>query len=187
MTDKTATQNLTRTTATDDPKQVAAYLRTLAMEADQRMRSHFYDLGRSQRRPFAAVRVSTPFDYDYTVSNNIINYDTVEEDTAGLVDLSASPQVITLTETGFWAVGGYLETTGFGLANADVWMELSGGFYNVVRDGDADFLPVSVFGIRSVTVPNTSLISQILNSGSSSTSITTVRAARMWAYKVRDL
>ncbi len=186
MTDKTTTQNLTRTTPTDDPKQVAGYLGTLAREVDQRVRSHFYDLGRSQRRPFALISLASPLTVDWT-SYSYVQYDTVEEDTAGLVDLSVSASRIFLKETGYWMVGGYLQTTGVSAANADIWMGVSGS-YNSVRDGLIGMAPVTVVRTTRVTTPNSSYITgQMLNSGSSGSNFTTIQASQLWAYKVRDL
>lgn len=188
VTDKTLTQNLTRTTATDDPKQMAGYLGTLAREVDQRMRAHFYDLSRSQRRPFAVLRKSVPEIVDTSlVTNASIHYDTVDVDTGGMIDLSVSDITINLRETGWYCLGGYLHTTGFGAVNTDVWMAVDGG-YNAVRDGGLAFSPVSVSYITQVTAPDVTTIgSQMLWSGSSSTSSTTILSAQMWAYKVRDL
>jgi hypothetical protein len=192
MTDKTTTQNLTRTTQSDDPKQMAAYLKSLATEADQRMRSHFYDLGRSQYRPLAVIRRTVPFSLDIFGASTRVGFDTVDVDTAGLVDLSAFDYGITLRETGFWACGGYIVLTSFGNANADVYLTLSGvEGSNVTRDGGhggTGVVPVSVFGHGQVTVPNTTVVSMTFGfTGSSSTFVTTVQAAHLWAYKVRDL
>lgn len=186
MTDKTATQNLTRTTATDDPKQMAGYLGTLAREVDQRMRSHFYDIGRSQVRPFAQLSLATPITVDWT-SYSYLSYDTVDVDTAGLVDLSVTASRILLKETGYWMTGGYLQTTGVSAANADIWMGIGGG-YNVVRDGAVGMAPVTVTKLVRVTAPNTTyVLGQMLNSGSSGSNFTTIQASQLWAYKVRDL
>src|SRR5512147_215599 len=126
MTDKTTTQNLTRTTAGDDPKRMADYLQALATDADQRMAAQFYDLQRSVEPPFACLRLTTPVQVDANVIDpgapftGSIPFDTVDGDTAGLVDLSASPYVINLTETGWWWCGGYAFASGFGGSPADM-------------------------------------------------------------------
>lgn len=192
MTDKTTTQNLTRTTATDDPKQVAAYLKALATEADQRMRAQWYDLGRSQRRPLAVVRKTQPLTLDINVTNPRVSYDRVDVDTAGQVDLAKVDYGILLTETGFWVAGGYLQCSGFGAADADIWLNLSGvEASNVTRDGGTagtGIIGVSAHGYEQITVPNTTYVSMTFTwSGSSVTSTTTIQAAHLWAYKVRDL
>jgi hypothetical protein len=185
VTDKTSTQNLTRTT--DDPKQMAGYLGTLAREVDQRMRAHYYDLSRSQRRPFAVLRKTVPEIIDTSlVSDASIHYDTVDVDTGGMIDLSVSDITINLREPGWYCLGGYLLCTGFGAVNTDVWMAVNGG-YNAVRDGGLAFSPVTVSYLTQITAPDQNIGSQMLWSGSSTTSSTTILSAQMWAYKVRDL
>lgn len=187
MTDKTTTQNLTRTTSTDDPKLMAGYLATLAKEIDQRMRAHYYDLGRSQYRPCVVISKTIAEVVDTGVSgSSFVRYDTVDVDTGGMADFSVSNLGFTLSEFGWWAVGGYLQNTGFGAVNSDVMLEISQAGYNTVRDGGHAFDPVSLSGIIQVTSP-TSIVSQMLNTGSSTTLVTTVQAAQLWAYKVRDL
>ena len=195
MTDKTATQNLTRTTATDDPRQMAAYLKALATDADQRMTAHFHDLGRSQTPPFAVVRLNTPTVVDTTISNpwnGTIPFDTVEIDTNGMVDLSASAYQINLNDTGFWWVGGYALLDGLGSSNADTGVLVrangdSGGdprhnglFGNM---GSGTSLPVRVANLATVTPA----FLTVYNAGSTTRNTTTVTFAELWACKVRDL
>lgn len=190
MTDKTATQNLTRTTSTDDPKQMATYLATLASEVDLRMAAHYYDLGRSQRPPFAVVRRLVESAFDITSSGRV-GFDTVEEDTAGLVDLSVSDLVINLRQTGWWMFGGYIHCTGFGSAASDTSINvLAAGVnaVNAVRDAAIGLAAVSVSSLTQVTTPNVSTCTMSISfAGASTSNVTTLRFAEMWAYKVRDL
>lgn len=200
MTDKTATQNLTRTTASDDPKQMAAYLKQLATDADQRMAAHFFDLNRSVTPPFAVLRLYTPVQVDALViapgapSPGSVPFDTVEIDTAGLVDLSANAYQIALTETGWWWVGGYAFINGFGTStNADsgVIVRANGAVVPDLRhDGLLGFFGAGASGpvtrITDVTTARPACLTVTWNGGST-TSITTVNFAELWVCKVRDL
>ncbi len=191
MTDKTATQNLTRTQASDDPRQVAAYLKTLATEADQRMAAHYRDLARSQNPPFAMLRVGTPFVLDGSnVVTRLVPFDTVAIDTAGLTDLSVDPHVITLTETGYWMVGGYAWTSGFN-GNNDTYVRISAGNNNVAdfrHDAAIGFVGASASAEMPNVSTNGSNVTMIVSwIGSSSTPLTQIVYAELWAFKVRDL
>jgi hypothetical protein len=190
VTDKTATQNLTRTTVTDDPKQMNTYLETLAKEVDRRAAAHVYDLGRSSRPPFAIVRQNVETIYDTTGSPSI-PWDTVEEDTAGLVDLSVSDTVINLRQAGYWCVGAYVHTTGFGSAASDTSLHLLAGSESTVgavRDQAIGLAAVSVDLMVKITVPNLYFARAYIDfAGASLANTTFLRFAEMWAYKVRDL
>lgn len=195
MTDRTVTQNLTRTTSGDDPRQVAAYLKALAIDADQRMAAQFHDLGRSQTPPFAVARVNTPIVIDTTISNpwnGTIPFDTVDIDTNGMIDLSKNAYQINLNSPGHWWVGGYAILDGLGSANADV-----GVYVRAQGDAGADYrhnglqgnmasgisYPVRVASLAAMTPAFLTVTSQ----GPSSRNTTTVTFAELWACKVRDL
>lgn len=194
MTDKTATQNLTRTQAGDDPRKVADYLATLATEADQRMAAHWRDVGRSQTPPFAVVRVTTPVVVDTNTINpwnGTVPFDTVEIDTNGMVDLSASAYQINLNSPGYWWVGGHAVIDGFGaFADCYVYVRGSGDAVNDARHNALD----GPFGSGiSYAVKVNSLAAMLPaflsvgNAGSSTRTTTTVTFAELWACKVRDL
>jgi hypothetical protein len=195
VTDKTATQNLTRTQATDDPRKMALYLKTLATEADQRMTAHYRDLARSQGPPFAVLRLNEPAVVDTAVSDpwsGTIFFDTVEIDTAGLADLSAAANQISLTETGYWWVGGYALLDGLGASGADVGVFVrangeAGSDYrrNLLQGnmGSGTSYPIQVTNLTTVT----NVFLTVTNSGSTARTTTTVTFAELWACKVRDL
>lgn len=195
MTDKTLTQNLTRTTQYDDPRQMAAYLKTLATEADQRMASHYRDLARSQTPPFAVARLNTPTVFDLNISNpwnGTIAFDTVDIDTGGIIDLSVDASALNLTETGWWWLGGYAILDGFGSVNADFGVYVRGNgdaSLDARHNGGAGFVgsgmsyPVRVSTLTTVRPAYLTLAS----AGSSSRTTSTVNFAEMWALKVRDL
>lgn len=186
MTDKTATQNLTRTTSGDDPREMATYLKTLATETDLRMAAQFYDLGRAQSPPLAALRITSPVVYDGGQAPPIV-WDTVVEDTSGLVDLSSDPTLIVPNEPGWWAFGGYVQTTGFGSANSDTTLSI-GGATNSTRDGGLGLSCPNVAGMFQVTTPGVLFLSSYVSwTGSSTSSLTTIYYGEMWCYKVRDL
>jgi hypothetical protein len=199
VTDKTATQNLTRTQSTDDPERLAEYIKSLATDADQRMTAQFFDLDRAVNPPFALLRLTIPVTLDSTVLaagaayTASIPFDTVQADTAGLADLSSSQYQIQLTETGWWWVGGYLLCTGFAASGPGDTTIIIRANSNAVSDGRHDHLTGSIGGSPSMPVRVTSLASvapvslTINTNGSTTRNTTTVLAAEMWAVKMRDL
>lgn len=192
MTDLTATQGLLRTTATDNPRLMATYLETLATQVDRRMATQAFNQRRSRRRPFACLQVNTEVAYDANLQPDEIPFDTVAEDTAGLADLSEDPRVINLKTAGWWIVGGYVHTTGFGAAASDTQITISagGGFFvaDSVRDGAIGLAAVGASFLARIPTPNTNQVKMTITwNGSSTSSVTTLRYAEMWAWRVRDL
>lgn len=198
MTDKTATQNLTRTQSTDDPKQVQAYLETLATEIDQRMAAHFHDLGRSVRPPFCVARLTNPTVVDSAVVapgasfTGSVPFDTVEIDTAGMIDLSANAYTITPPEPGYYWCGGYALTNGFGSNAADVYATVQAGgrrFNDPRHDALNGFIGSGGDGMALYTTVPAALPPSLTvgYTGSFVTTTTTVFFAELWCMKMRDL
>lgn len=200
MTDKTATQNLTRTQAGDDPRQMATYLQTLATEADQRMTAHLRDLARALDPPMAVLRLNVPIQLDANVTlpgspyQGGVPFDTVDLDTGGMVDLSASQFTITLTEPGWWHVGGYALLNGFspGSSSSDVMANIRANFSTFSdprHDGQYGFFGSGSSGVTQVlSVAGAGPVAMVVTwSGASSTSVTTIQYAELWAVKDRDL
>lgn len=192
MTDTTATQGLLRTTASDNPRQMATYLQTLAEQVDRRMATQAYNQRRSRRPPFACLQLLTEIVYDSNASPNEIQFDTVGEDTAGLADLSVDPAVINLTTAGWWMVGGYAHTTGFGAANSDTQLNIgigSGSFAEgSVRDGAIALAATGTSTLVRMATPGVGQVRMDITwNGSSVASTTILRYAEMWAFRVRDL
>lgn len=193
MTDKTATQNLTRTQSTDDPRKVATYLETLAVEVDQRMAAQYSEIGRAQVPPAAIVRMLSPYAIrSDNVQPNVV-FDTVELDTAGLVDLAVNPKVINLSSPGYWMVGGYIETIGWVGATGNVLLYVvSGGSSRTAgfHDANLSFVSGAVSVIESTNYPLTEqaalgvLFTGTIPGGAEGSQLL---YAEMWAYKVRDL
>lgn len=193
MTDKTATQNLTRTTSADDPMLTWDYLATLAAEVDRRMTAHAYDLGRSRRPPAAMVRLTTP----YVSTNGRVHFDFVEFDTADLVDLSASDQAIKTNAPGYWVAGANLQCTGFGGNPEDTSISIDAFSDTVVSSSHNNLasgvlgISVSFFGSLTASAALTALATLSINfAGSGFTgppTYTTIYTAELWAYKVREL
>jgi hypothetical protein len=193
MTDKTATQNLTRTVASDDPRKMATYLQSLAQDVDLRMASHFRDLARSKNPPFAVLQLNTPAIVDRTSAagpgTGSVPFDTAPVDNADLTDMSASAYQIVLTQTGFWLVGAYLLCDGFG-AGADLSMTLHAGDAEhdtrhdniTTNQGLHVLLPVRVNSLLSITPTYVTL-----DATSTARNTSTVSYAEMFACKVRDL
>jgi hypothetical protein len=157
------------------------------------MSTQFYNLQRSKRRPFAVLQLNTEILYDANVDPDEVIFDTIGEDTAGLADLSVDPRIITLTTAGWWAVGGYVHTTGFGAANSDTQVIVSpgGGSYftaGSTRDGAIALAAIGASTLVKMTTPNLYTVRMDISwTGSSTSSVTTLRYAEMWAFKVRDL
>lgn len=191
MTDKTATQNITRTTSTDDHRRLAFYMSQTATDIDQRMSAHYHDLSRSQVPPAACVRVTTPVVIDTTTPYPQVIFDTVAFDTAGLVDLGADSRQIQLLSPGHWVIGAYVQTSGFGGGATDVGILLKSGGSTTSSDYHDASLGVS--GSYSLVETTTVIPGSIevaalglVALGSPSTMSTTLVFAEMWAYKFRD-
>lgn len=199
MTDKTSTQNLTRTQVTDNPRRMAEYLRSLALDADLRMAAQWRDLDRSRTPAFAKLRVTTPYVFDdnaftTTVDQRLITFDTVEIDTTGkMADLAENPNQIKWAETGWYLVGGGTNCSGFGSAvTSDVAAVIrcpgltasdyrhDGGFTSTVGSHAASLIRVTSIALTGVTM-------EITWNGSSAGSATNVYFADLYALKVGDL
>jgi hypothetical protein len=191
MTDKTSTQNLTRTQDTDDPKKMDVYLGALARESDQRMTAQLHHLGRSQKPPAAMVEIRTPVIVAPGGPGTLV-FDTVAFDTAGMVDLSADARSITWNESGYWAVGAYVRCSGFSGASpgaVGLWLESGGsGTITAFHDGLFGSVGCSWSTTEDTTTPPESAALGITNLGTYSGSpVATVFYAAMWVYKIRDL
>lgn len=193
MTDKTATQNLTRTQSTDDPRQLPGYLTTLRDEVDRRMAAQYYQLGRAQQFPAALIRASTQAISSLDAKPNI-EFDTVAFDTQGdLVDLGESPYRIKLNSPGWWVVGAYASCTGWPPASGDMILVLeSGSSTRTVgfHDGNLGFVGGSFSVMESTNYPLTeecSLAVSFSGTMPGGSEGSTLTFAEMWAYKVRDL
>lgn len=188
MTDKTATQNLTRTTGSDSLDQFSVYLTTLRDEVDARMTAHFYDLSRSQVPPLARISLRTP----YTAANDgnaRMVYDTVDVDTDGMADLSVDARSLTFNTPGYYAVGTYvLVTPGSGPATSQWTVAVVGvgGGGRSVNDAQGSQIGLSSASMLQVTAPGTTVQTQRSAFGSAWPQWT-FNFATLWAYKVRDL
>lgn len=198
MTDKTATQNLTRTQGSDDPRQMASYLRSLGTDVDQRMASQYYDLGRSQIPPFALVRVYGPFfvanPSTVVTGDQLLFYNSVEIDTGGMVDLSQDNSRIFLNDPGYYVVGGYMLSNGFaqGASPNDTYLKITSttgvNLGSTAHDNGTGLLGVGGSTIVRVLNPNVeSIFMKTGYNGSTGGNAMTVTLAEMWAYKLRDL
>lgn len=188
VTDTTATQGLLRTTSTDTPRLMATYLGTLAEQVDRRVATQRFNLRRSARRPFALLQMNTEVAFDANAIPPYVVFDTIGQDTAGLADLSVDPSIITVGP-GWWCAGAYVHTTGFGSAASDTQVIVNVGndvFSDQTRDQAIGLAAVSVSFMSRVTAP-VAVRCRVSWSGASTSSVTTLRYAEMWAFKVRDL
>lgn len=193
MTDKTATQNLTRTQATDDPRKQALYLATLAGEIDQRMTTQYHHIGRSQVPPAALVRRLEPMAFSTLDASPNVLFDTVEFDTFGLVDLATQPHGIPLSIEGYWVVGGYAQVTGWPTGTGEFLLQLfnaQGSVNAAFHDGAAGFAAGAASVLSRATTPLTSIAAlgiDFLGTLPGGAEGSTLNYAELWAYKVRDL
>lgn len=193
MTDKTATQNLTRTQSTDDHRKTALYLSILANEVDLKMAAQYANISRSQVPPAAIVRVNTPYAISSLNTMPNVVFDTVALDTAACVDLAANPQVITLTSPGYWMVGGYVEVTGWPGATGELLMWLrAGGSTRTFGFHDGTFGKVSGSGsvLETTDYPLTetcALGATFSGTMPGGLEGSTLVFAELYAFKVRDL
>lgn len=188
MTDKTATQNLTRAQASDDHKQLPVYLEILRDEVDARMTAHFYDLSRSQVPPLCRLSLGTP--YSTSSDGNVrMAYDTVDVDTDDMADLSRDNRSIRLNSPGYYSIGAYVVVSpGSGPPTSAFTVGLAGAQNAGRQANDVGLvqLSISVGSFLQVTAPGVTFQTRRSAFGSTYAAWTFV-AARMYAYKVRDL
>jgi hypothetical protein len=123
-----------------------------------------------------------------------VPFDTVEIDTAGLADLSANAYGIFLNQTGYWWIGGYGRISGFlpGGSNSDIFAsaQATGGvFLDPRHDNSSLSIGTGETGpllVSTLTTPVQVALKVGFN-GASTTSLTNVLQAELWALKVRDL
>ena len=192
MTDKTATQNLTRTTITDSPRQMATYLGSLAREVDQRMQAQRDALARSQKPPAAMIEVLEQREELAAINAGSMFFDNVAFDTAGLVDLTVDNHVITLNSTGYWCIGAYVLCSGFQGSPGAVSLWLNHGNSNSTATFH-DGLQGAVGCSYSVTEQVTSIATPkyaacgVYGTGTNVNPSTVIFRASLWAFKIRDL
>lgn len=190
MADKTATQNLTRPQATDRVVDTWLYLKTLAIEADQRMTSHYADVDRVQNPPFCVMRLNAPQLLDLSSGSALVVFDTVDQDTANMADPSG--QVMIPVETGFWLAGCHVQTTGLGsgtLADMEILFHTpEGDIGDNRRDGSIELASMEWSGVIRMIAGSDSFSVRVAYNGSAGShgQATTVTFAEMYAVKLRD-
>lgn len=194
MTTKTATQNLTKPTPTDDPRQMASYLASLAGDVDARMAAQLRTLARSQVPPAALVRMTASRAFSSLDVMPNIPFDTVAFDTTGTaVDLTTNPYVINLVSPGWWVVGGFVAASGWPavIGELSIWMQAGGSTQTVAfHDGQLGYVSggCSVFESTDYPLGETcALGAQHVGPMISGQEGSTLLYAELWAYKVRDL
>ena len=137
-----------------------------------------------------AAEVSLTADHvDASATGDTVPWDTVEFDTASMVNLSLLPTAIMIDSdaTAIYVAGGDFIQTSSGSA---------GSYYTVsvinesdVRDNGATFVSnISVSGITKVTAGTvTNITGTAGHQGTAVTALTTKAASRMYAYWVGDL
>lgn len=200
MPGTTATQKLTYPTSGDNLRDQATYLATLAKQVDARVKANADILARQLNRPCAIIDCTTPSTISTTVSTPI-QFDTVVVDTAGLVDLSLDRRLITLNSTGYWLLGCYVDFSGTPggsncTTNGAINLKINcdngtpSTWSNYVKDFNVVHSYVCCAGLTQVTSPSAPgkvyLTGDIANGTGCTFSLTTT-AARMWAFKVREL
>lgn len=188
----TATQNLPYLLASDAPKDQGKVVRDLAVATDYRLRSHDVDVARSQVPPFALVERTTQNLYLQSLAGNVelFDFETVLEDTDGMVSLENDSRVITLTRQGWWNIGIYAKLLGTscnpGFAGLVISDE-SNDVVNDLHDAQVGFVAGSSEWVTKVTTPGVQVTSKALLTGSNCAASVTMLYGRMWAYWVRDL
>lgn len=203
MPGTTATQKLTYPTSGDNLKDQAQYLETLAKQVDARAAANAAILAKQLNRPCAIIDCTVANPISNQDSTSLVLFDSVVLDTAGLVDLSSDRRVITLSTTGYWLLGCYVNFTGSpggsGCAtNGALAMSLNsdnttpGRWSNYVKDLSLGHCTVHASGLAQVSnpaLPGRCYINASLACSSCTGCPTTftVSTARMWAFKVREL
>lgn len=193
MTGVTATQNLVYPTGGDLVEDQGKYTRDIAVALDYRILSHDADVARSKVPPFALVERTTEKDFTLGGSaDTLIDFETVLEDTDGLVSLEDDARLIRLNRLGWWNIGMYarIAPTGCNPGRANFFISMSGDTLNQTHDGASGaigFVGGSVEELVKVFDFTQTAKCRINFSGANCSSTLTVRFARMWAYWVRDL
>lgn len=203
----TATQNLHFTDGTDAVEDHSTNIEVLARQLDARLRSHDLDTDRfGEDKPFCVLDITVP--QILTVASGLsvgaIVFDTIRVDTAGMADLDALPQAMSMRSPGYYQVGFYINSSGTGCvagSGAALWqanqsaispyptMALYGSAHSQIVDfangwpagGAASILA------RSDDATETWGWMNVLVTGTSCPATITINYARLWAYKVRDL
>lgn len=189
MTDKTATQNLTRAQSTDPLRDAWLHLHTLGQEVDRRIQGHYSNLATVERPPFALLRSLTKTTYNRSPSP-VFAFTEVQEDTAGLADLSADSRYIYLKRAGYWMVGGYLLTGGVGGAPGEMDLRVvagSTGKSNKQHDGLSGTVGTHVRTIAKMTDTTGKAYLTCSTQGTGMNATFDVVKCLLWAYWLRDL
>jgi hypothetical protein len=198
MPGTTATQKLTYPTSGDTLNQQAQYLETLAKQVDARVKSNAAILASQLDRAFAVIDCTIP-NVISTTAGTAIKFDSVVQDTAGLVDLSTDQRVINLG-TGYWLLGGYVDffgspgasncTTGAiklqlncDNATPTVWSQFAKDFADTHSFVQCSGLAL----VSNPALPGKVYLTADIAYGTGCTFSLTAFTARMWAFKVREL
>lgn len=115
MASTTSTQHLPYPQGTDAFCDGWSYTQQLAEAVDALLDSLDDDAEFLELVPYARVSRSAAYDHS-TVFQTLLSYDTVDTDTAELVDLSRNNTAITIDRQGIWMGGGALWHTSTGTA-----------------------------------------------------------------------
>jgi hypothetical protein len=111
MTGVTATQNLPYPTSGDRVVDQWSHQRNLANALEDRFNAHASDLLRAQNVPLVVLEQTIQRDYPtsgFSPGDELVSFDTVLVDTAGMVDLTVNSKNVPILQNGYWRAGGYL-------------------------------------------------------------------------------
>lgn len=175
--------------ATDRPGDTALFTSraVAAMDADLLYLDSEYK--RFERYPFALIERNVPYSLDIHTGSTPVTFDTVIEDTWGMVDLAKAPTVISIPPDvpGYYAVGGWIACGGINTVDLRVYMTAGGwgGQDSNQPDGNDTDQGINGWGVvMSGTDASTVNLTVTTNLVGTFLSIS---SARLWLYWVRDL
>lgn len=200
MTGTTATQNLPYPTSGDRVMDQWQHQKNLALALEDRFTSHAVDLARAGDVPLVVLEQLTSHDYPvsgaFAPGDELIQWDTVLADTAGMVDLATNPKLITITQNGYWRVSGYVANAsgtlcavGSGTMLVTVGSTGATGSTdtNAFHDGGQGAMAGFCSSEIRVSGNNATVFLSSSSTGTTCPTFITIGYARLWLYWVRDL
>jgi hypothetical protein len=188
MASQTATWAIPYPQSTDRFCDGYLFTQEMAERVDAILDDFDTDFTRVEFPPAAEVSLSADH-VDTNPVGEVVPWDTVEFDTASMVNLSLRPTAIVLTSdvNSIYIGGGDIIQTSSGSAGS--WYDVSIVNTSDVRDNGATFVSnISVSALEEVTAGGTAAVVALAQHlGTAVTALTTKAGSRMYAYWIGDL
>jgi hypothetical protein len=187
MASQTATWAIPYPQSTDRFCDGYLFTQEMAERVDAILDDFDTDFTRVEFPPAAEVSLSTDH-VDVSATGEPVPWNTVEFDTAGMVNLSLLPTAISISDVNsVYVTGGDLIQTSSGSAGSYYTVSVSNE--SDVRDNGATF--VSNISVSALTKVSTGVVTHVVGTaghlGTAVTALTTKTGSRMYAYWIGDL